>query len=52
MTKTLKSYALHNYREIPQMANLSESELEAIEVVGRVLPFKSNNYVEIGRAHV
>jgi Lysine 2,3-aminomutase len=45
MTKTLKSYALHNYREIPQMANLSESELEAIEVVGRVLPFKSNNYV-------
>lgn len=45
MDKVLKSYALHNYREIPQMANLSADDIEAIDVVGRVLPFKSNNYV-------
>jgi len=45
MTKILKSYALHNYRSIPQIAFLSPADIEAIEVVGRVLPFKTNNYV-------
>jgi len=39
------AYTLHNYKEIPQLKKLSESSLEAIEVVGHVLPFKSNNYV-------
>ncbi len=45
MRKMLKSYSLHNYRDIPQIGNLSQRKLEAIDVVGRVLPFKSNNYV-------
>ncbi|MCD7973580.1 MAG: lysine 2,3-aminomutase [Candidatus Azobacteroides sp.] len=45
MNKILKTYGLHNYGEIPQMASLSEKDREAIEVVGRVLPFKTNNYV-------
>ena len=45
MENTLKTYSLHNYKEIPQMNRLSKEMIEAIEVVGRVLPFKSNNYV-------
>ncbi len=45
MTNQLKTYSLHNYRTIPQIAGLSEEMTEAIEVVGRVLPFKTNNYV-------
>lgn len=40
-----KSYALHNYKTIPQVQALSADLLEAIEVVGHVLPFKTNNYV-------
>lgn len=45
MNQPLKSYTLYNYKDIPQMKNLSQEALEAIDVVGRVLPFKSNNYV-------
>lgn len=44
MTK-LKSYTLHNYKEIPQLASLSQEIIKDIEVVGHVLPFKTNNYV-------
>jgi KamA family protein len=44
-TKTYAGYGLHNFREIPQLATLPPGVLEAIEVVGRVLPFKTNNYV-------
>lgn len=40
-----RSYALHNFRNIPQIKQLSKELLEAIEVVGHVLPFKTNNYV-------
>ena len=40
-----KAYALNNFRKIPQINNLSEEEQFAIEVVGHVLPFRSNNYV-------
>lgn len=43
--KHIRSYTLHNYREIPQISKLSPEDIEAIEVVGRVLPFKTNNYV-------
>ena len=39
------SYTLHNYKNIPQISNLSPQDIEAIDVVGRVLPFKVNNYV-------
>jgi KamA family protein len=40
-----KSYSIRNYIEIPQMQKLSNSYNSAIEVVGNVLPFKTNNYV-------
>src|SRR5690606_17797248 len=40
-----KSYALHNFRTIPQMEYLTEEQKFNIEVVGTVLPFKTNNYV-------
>lgn len=40
-----KAYMLHNYKTLPQIANLSEDLIEAIDVVGSVLPFKTNNYV-------
>ncbi|NPA37154.1 MAG: lysine 2,3-aminomutase [Chlorobi bacterium] len=40
-----KIFALHNFREIPQIALLPEEEQFNIEVVGHVLPFKTNNYV-------
>lgn len=40
-----KSYTLRNYNSIIQLKNLSIEQKEAIEVVGRVLPFKTNNYV-------
>jgi KamA family protein len=41
----LQSFSLHNFRSIPQIDKLSSSQIEAIEVVGNVLPFKTNNYV-------
>src|SRR6218665_511366 len=41
----LQSYSLHNYKNIPQVEFLSPARMEAIEVVGNVLPFKTNNYV-------
>ena len=40
-----KSYTLSNYRKIPQIGHLTEEQKNAIDVVGRVLPFKTNNYV-------
>jgi KamA family protein len=40
-----RAYTLQNYREIPQLAKLSEEERFAIEVVGNVLPFRVNQYV-------
>lgn len=38
-------FTLHNYNNITQLKNLSDEDLEAIKVVGNVLPFKANNYV-------
>lgn len=40
-----KSYMLHNFKTIPQIQFLSDQQIQAIEVVGSVLPFKTNNYV-------
>ncbi|MCB9283363.1 MAG: lysine 2,3-aminomutase [Lewinellaceae bacterium] len=41
-----QSFALRNFRDIPQVAeHLTEEEQFDIEVVGNVLPFKTNNYV-------
>jgi len=40
-----KAYSLRNFKQIPQLQNLPPAYLRAIEVVGQVLPFRSNNYV-------
>lgn len=40
-----KTYHLGNFRQIPQLKVLSEQQKFDIEVVGRVLPFKVNNFV-------
>ncbi|GAF04213.1 KamA family radical SAM protein [Saccharicrinis fermentans] len=40
-----QTYALHNFKSIPQIERLSDDDLLNIEVVGNVLPFKTNNYV-------
>ena len=42
---SLKSYTLSNFRNLPQIQNLSEDTKFEMEVVGNVLPFKANNYV-------
>jgi KamA family protein len=36
---------LHNFKNIPQLKSASSEIIEAIEIVGSVLPFKTNNYV-------
>lgn len=43
--KEYKAYTLSNFRKIPQITALSEEDKEAIEIVGRILPFKTNNYI-------
>jgi KamA family protein len=43
--KQIKFYALHNFRNIPQMQDIPKELIHNIETVGRVLPFKTNNYV-------
>lgn len=45
MSKAYQSFTLANYKSIPQISGLDEKIIEAIEVVGRVLPFKTNSYV-------
>ncbi|MBN1111697.1 MAG: lysine 2,3-aminomutase [Bacteroidales bacterium] len=40
-----KAYSLRNFKEIPQIAKLSKEKIKDIEIVGRVLPFKTNSYV-------
>ncbi len=40
-----KVYSLHNYRKLSALQKLSKEQLFDIEVVGNVLPFKTNNYV-------
>ena len=41
----LSTYNLSNFKYIPQIKKLRNEQVEAIEVVGNVLPFKVNNYV-------
>jgi len=36
---------LHNFKNIPLLQSVSSEIIEAIEIVGSVLPFKTNNYV-------
>ncbi len=44
-TTSIKSYTLVNFRTIPQIQQMSEEAQFEMEVVGNVLPFKTNNYV-------
>ncbi|MGW8315564.1 MAG: KamA family radical SAM protein [Bacteroidales bacterium] len=38
-------YARHNFRKIPGFGRLSQEQVQAINLVSEVLPFKTNNYV-------
>ena len=40
-----RSFAAHNFRQIPQISRLTEELIKDIDVVSHVLPFKTNNYV-------
>lgn len=40
-----KAYNVNNFKSIPQINELSDEQIKAIEIVGTVLPFKTNNYV-------
>jgi len=40
-----KAYHRHNFRQLPQVAGLSEAQKQAIDVVAQVLPFRTNSYV-------
>ncbi len=40
-----KPYTLKNYHRIPQLKNMCATDASDIGIVGRVLPFKTNNYV-------
>ncbi len=45
-TAKYKVYTLRNFSQIPQIAtSLTPEQIQAIHVVGNVLPFKVNNYV-------
>jgi len=44
-TTSIKTYTLANFRTIPQIQQMSEETQFEMEVVGNVLPFKTNNYV-------
>jgi len=44
-TTSIKTYTLINLRTIPQIQQMSEETQFQMEVVGNVLPFKTNNYV-------
>lgn len=41
----IRIYTVQNFRTIPQMNLVSESIKRSIEIVGHVLPFKTNSYV-------
>ncbi len=45
LTKKYKTYTLHNYKKLPYLSHLTNEDIDAIRVVGNVLPFKTNNYV-------
>ncbi|KGK98788.1 lysine 2,3-aminomutase [Methanococcoides methylutens] len=43
--KKYSAYTLSNYKDIPQIQDLSQQHLEEIEIAARILPFRVNNYV-------
>jgi KamA family protein len=40
-----RPYGLNNFRQIPQINRLTNEQIFNLEVVARVLPFRTNNYV-------
>ena len=44
-TTSIRSYTVANFRTLPQIQQISEETQFEMEVVGNVLPFKTNNYV-------
>ena len=42
---SIKTYTLANFRDLPQIQEMSSEKQFEMEVVGNVLPFKTNNYV-------
>jgi len=44
-TTSIKTYTLINFRKIPQIQQMPEEVQFEMDVVGNVLPFKTNNYV-------
>jgi len=40
-----QAFTLYNFKTIPQIHKLTQEQIFAIQVVGSVLPFKTNNYV-------
>ncbi len=40
-----KHYNIHNYISIPQIKKISPKQRHDLEVIAKVLPFKTNNYV-------
>jgi KamA family protein len=42
---SIKTYTLTNFKDLPQIQKISEEKKFEMEVVGNVLPFKTNNYV-------
>ena len=42
---SIKTYTLANFRDLPQINEMSTEQQFEMEVVGNVLPFKTNNYV-------
>ncbi len=45
MRMKYQTYTLQNFKNLPQISNLPAEAIQNIEVVGNVLPFKTNNYV-------
>lgn len=43
--KKMQTFTLQNYRSIPQIDMVSDEIKRDIDIVGRVLPFKTNSYV-------
>lgn len=39
------TYNIHNFREIPQISQLSFEEQQEIDIVGQVFPFKTNSFI-------
>ena len=39
------AYARHNFRNIPALKNFSERQIQSINIVSEVFPFKTNNYI-------